>query len=134
MARSGQAEIRMRLVVENPVAGVAHSLRDKKSHPVDVKVSNAGADLAFEFRIRMAAGPKLYGEQVRSEGPERPFIYVAIGQQAGDKASFWSRRMKIDIHRISAGTARRGGEGPDSGRDRRRNRQGRQPFLRHRPG
>ena len=29
------------------------------------------------------------------------FIYIAIGKQAGDAASPWSRRMKIDIHTIT---------------------------------
>ena len=100
MTRAGQTEIRMRLVIENPVAGVAHSLQDKKSQPVDAKVSKAGAALTFEFPIRIAAGPKFYGEQVRNEGPERRFVYIAVGQQAGDKTSAWSRRMKIDIHDI----------------------------------
>ena len=100
MARPLQTEIRMRLVIENPVAGVAHSLQDKKSQPVDAKVSKAGAALTFEFPIRIAAGPKFYGEQVRNEGPERRFVYIAVGQQAGDKTSAWSRRMKIDIHDI----------------------------------
>lgn len=100
MARPPQTEIRMRLVVEHPVAGVVHSLQGKDNQPVDAKVSKTGAALAFEFPIRIAAGPKFYGEQVRREGPERRFVYVAVGQQAGDKASYWSRRMKIDIHDI----------------------------------
>lgn len=98
--RSGQTEIRMRLVVEHPVAGVVHSLQDKKGRPVDPKMSAAGEELAFEFQLRIAAGPKFYGEQVRSEGPERRFVYIALGRQAGDAGSPWSRRMKIDIHDI----------------------------------
>ena len=100
MSRPGQAEIRMRIVVEGPVAGVLHSLQDKKNHPVDAKRSAAGEALVFDFPVRIAAGPKFYGEQVRSEGPERRFVYVAVGKQAGDPASCWSRRMKIDIHSI----------------------------------
>ncbi|HEY1384994.1 MAG TPA: DUF5990 family protein [Dongiaceae bacterium] len=102
MARPPQTEIRVRLVIENPVAGVVHSLQDKDNRPIDAKASQAGAPLVFEFQIRIAAGPKFYGEQVRREGPERRFVYIAIGQLAGDKASCWSRRMKIDIHDIPA--------------------------------
>jgi hypothetical protein len=100
MARPPQTEIRIRLVIENPVAGVVHSLQDRDSRPVDAKTSKSGTPLAFEFPIRIAAGPKFYGEQVRREGPERRFVYIAIGQQAGDKASRWSRRMKIDINDV----------------------------------
>ena len=100
-ARAGQTGIRMRLVIEAPVPGVAHSLQDKKNHPVDPKMSAGGEPLAFNFPIRIAAGPKFYGEQVRSEGPERRFVYIAVGTPAGQHVSPWSRRMKIDIHDIA---------------------------------
>ncbi len=101
MTRAGQTDIRMRLVVEGPVPGVMHSLQDKKSKPVDPKVSQAGESLSFDFPVRIGPGPKFYGEQVRSEGPERRFIYVATGRQAGAHDLCWSRRMKIDIHDIA---------------------------------
>lgn len=99
MPRPEQIPIRMRLVVETPVPGVAYSLQDKESQPVDAKTSK-GASIVFDFPIRVADGPKFYGEQVRSEAPERRFVYIATGQQAGQKDSCWSRRMKIDIHTI----------------------------------
>lgn len=99
MARADQTEIRLRIVIENPVPGVMLSLQDKKSQPVDAKLPGKGP-VVFEFLIRIAAGPKFFGEQVRSEGPERRFVYVAIGAQAGQKGTPWSRRMKIDIHDI----------------------------------
>lgn len=101
MAGAGQTEIRMRLVVEAPVPGVVHSLQDKKNRPVDPKASQSGESLSFDFPVRLAAGPKFYGEQVRSEGPERRFVYVAIGRQAGAHDPAWSRRMKVDIHDIA---------------------------------
>lgn len=102
MSRAGQTEIRMRLLVEAPVPGVAHSLQDKKGGPVGAMVSQGGEPLSFDVPIRIGPGPKLYGEQVRSEGPARRFIYIAVGTQAGDCGSRWSRRMKIDIHAIPA--------------------------------
>lgn len=100
-ARAGQTEIRMRLVVEQPVPDVVHSLQDKQSKPVDPKMSAGGEPLVFDFPIRIAPGPKFYGEQVRSEGPERRFVYIAVGRQAGGHDPVWSRRMKIDIHMIA---------------------------------
>jgi hypothetical protein len=100
MARPAQTEVRVRLVIETPVPDVAHSLQDKKSQPIDPRTSRSGEALAFNFPIRVAPGPKFYGEQVRSEGPQRRFVYIAIGQQAGQGDSCWSRRMKIDIHEI----------------------------------
>jgi Family of unknown function (DUF5990) len=100
MAKADQTEIRLRIVIDNPVPGVAHSLQDKKNQPLDAQASKGGKALSFEFPVRIADGPKFYGEHVRSEGPERRFVYIAIGTLAGDAASCWTRRMKIDIDDI----------------------------------
>ena len=90
----------MRIVIDNPVPGVLHSLQSKDGHPLDPKKSDTGEALAFDFPIRVAEGPKFFGDQVRREGPVRRFIYIRVGQSAGDCSSAWSRRMKIDIHDI----------------------------------
>ena len=100
MSRADQKEIAMRIVIEQPVPGVLHSLQSKDGHPLDPKRSDKGERLAFDFLIRFAPGPKFFGDQVRREGPLRRFVYVRVGQSAGDFASPWSRRMKIDIHDI----------------------------------
>ena len=42
------------------------------------------------------------GPFVRREGPQRRFVYIRIGTSAGDHASAWSRRAKVDIHTIPA--------------------------------
>jgi hypothetical protein len=101
MPRTDQIDIQMRLVIEDPFPGVLHSLQDKKNEPRGALASKEGEPLTFEFPIRVALGPKFYGEQVRSEGAERRFVYIALGQPAGDAASCWSRRMKINIHDIA---------------------------------
>ncbi len=101
MPRPAQTEIRLRLVIEGPVPGVLHSLQDKDGKPVDAKASK-GTALTFDFPIRIAGGPKFYGDHVRSEGPERRFVYIGVGEHAGQKDSPWSRRMKINIHDIPA--------------------------------
>ena len=99
MARADQNEIRARIVIEQPVAGVLHSLQEDDA-PLDPKRSNGGEPLVFDFPLRIAPGPKFFGKQVRREGPERRFVYIRIGTCAGDMASPWTRRMKIDIHTI----------------------------------
>lgn len=111
MARPNQTEIRMRIVIENPIPGVLHSLQSKDGRPLDPKSSTAGEPLAFEFRVRVAAGPKFFGDQVRREGPRRRFVYIRIGQSAGDCASPWSRRMKIDIHDLDEALLEKAGTG-----------------------
>lgn len=91
--------IALRLTNDDPVPGVTYSLQDKKSTPVDPVVATA-APLSFDVPVKVSPGPKLTGEFVRREGPERRFIYIAIGGQAGDAGSEWSRRAKIDVHAI----------------------------------
>ncbi|MBN8815459.1 MAG: hypothetical protein J0J06_08440 [Sphingomonas sp.] len=98
MARADQIEIRMRIVIENPVPGVLLSLQTGDSGVLDPKRSRTGEPLAFDFPVRVAPGPKFFGDQVRREGPTRRFVYIRIGTAADDHTSAWSRRMKIDIH------------------------------------
>ena len=102
MGREQQSEIAFRIVIEQPVPGVLHSLQGKDDGPLDPKASRMGEALAFDFSVRVGPGPKFFGDQVRSEGPVRRFVYIRIGQSAGDPSSPWSRRMKIDIHDIGS--------------------------------
>lgn len=99
MARAPEIEIRVRIVIENPVPGVLHSLQEDDA-PLDPKRSKTGEPLSFDFPLRLAPGPKFFGKQVRREGPVRRFVYIRVGTAAGDHASPWARRMKIDIHDI----------------------------------
>ena len=100
MARADQAVIAFRIVIERPVVGVLYSLQAKDDLPLDPKSSHKGESLVFDFPVRVAPGLKFLGDQVRREGPDRRFVYIRIGQLAGDTSSPWSRRMKIDIHDV----------------------------------
>ena len=114
MARADQIWVRARLVIEQPVAGVLHSLQEGNDAPLEPKRSSGGEPLAFEFPLRVertADGAKFFGPQVRREGPVRRFVYVRIGTAAGDRASPWTRRMKIDIHDIDQALLDRAVEG-----------------------
>lgn len=92
--------IRLRVTIEQPVIGVLHSLQAKDESPLDPKCSREGEPLLFDFQVRVGPGPKFFGDQVRREGSVRRFVYIRVGQLAGDPSSPWSRRMKIDIHDI----------------------------------
>lgn len=100
MAKTDQRVINLRIVIERPVMGVFHSLQAKDGSPLDPKCSHGGEALPFDFQIRMGPGATFSGDQVRREGPARRFVYIRVGQLAGDPSSPWSRRMKIDIHDI----------------------------------
>jgi hypothetical protein len=111
MARADQKTVDMRIVIEQPVPGVLHSLQSGDTDILDPKASRDGAALSFDFQIRVGPGPKFFGDQVRREGPERRFVYIRIGDLAGDAASPWSRRMKIDIHDIPTDLLERAADG-----------------------
>lgn len=100
MALADQTVIGFRIIIERPVIGVFYSLQAKDDLPLDPKCSNDGKQLVFDFPVRVSPGPKFAGDQVRREGPERRFVYIRVGQLAGDPSSPWSRRIKIDIHDI----------------------------------
>lgn len=102
MAKAYQTEIDFRIIIEQPVIGVRHSLQAKDESPLDPKWSREGETLIFDFPVRVGPGPKFFGDQVRREGRDRRFVYVRVGKLAGDHSSPWSRRMKIDIHDIGA--------------------------------
>lgn len=111
MAQAMQRAVDLRIIIEQPVIGVLHSLQGKDESPLDPKRSRKGEPLAFDFRVRVGPGPKFFGDQVRREGPVRRFVYVRIGQYAGDPSSPWSRRMKIDIHDIDGDLLDRAADG-----------------------
>lgn len=93
--------------------GVAYSLQDKDSRPVDVRVAT-GRRLAFEIPVRIESnekGPRFLGDFVRTEGKTRRFVYVATGQQAGQTGTEWSRRAKLDLPAITPAMARRAAAG-----------------------
>ncbi|MFT3997679.1 MAG: DUF5990 family protein [Asticcacaulis sp.] len=103
--------VTLRLTIADPVSGVLYSLHDKDSHPVGA-VTATDAPLSFDVPVRLSDDNRWLGPFVRREGPLRRFIYIAIGQAAGDPASVWTRRAKIDIHDMPADViaAVRGGQ------------------------
>jgi hypothetical protein len=95
--------VTLHLSVLTPPKGVAHSLQDKDNTPVDVRMS-AGKTLVFEIPVRLEEGKsgwRFLGDYVRTEGKTRRFVYVCIGQGAGQKDTHWSRRAKVDLPEIT---------------------------------
>jgi hypothetical protein len=88
----------LRLTIADPLPGLRYSLQ-KDEAPFE-PVTATEAALSFEVPIRLSDDNRMLGPFVRREGPARRFAYIRIGQSAGDHASEWSRRAKIDIHDI----------------------------------
>ncbi|MFN7108030.1 MAG: DUF5990 family protein [Brevundimonas sp.] len=93
--------ITLRLTIAEPIAGVAYSLQDKANMPVEPRIAGDGP-ISFDVPVTLSDDGRLTGPFVRREGPSRRFVYIAIGTSAGQHASEWSRRAKIDIHDIPA--------------------------------
>jgi len=93
--------ITLRLTIADPVAGVAYSLQDKANMPVEPRIASADP-ISFDAPVTLSEDDRLTGPFVRREGATRRFVYIAIGTSAGQHASEWSRRAKIDVHDIPA--------------------------------
>ena len=93
--------ITLRLTIADPVAGVAYSLQDKANMPVELRIA-ADGPISFDAPVTLSEDDRLTGPFVRREGATRRFVYIAIGTSAGQHASEWSRRAKIDVHDIPA--------------------------------
>ena len=90
--------VTLRLIIDDPVPGVRYSLQ-KDDMPFEPRTAGDGP-ITFELPITLHPDGRMTGPFVRREGPQRRFVYLRIGASAGDHASVWSRRAKIDIHDI----------------------------------
>ncbi|MBJ7447056.1 MAG: hypothetical protein JHC81_05930 [Brevundimonas sp.] len=91
--------ITLRLTIVDPVAGLHYSLQDKKNAPVNPVIAGDGP-LSFDVPVRLSDDARMLGPFVRTEGPTRRFVYIAVGGQAGGEGLVVSRRAKIDVHDI----------------------------------
>lgn len=92
--------VTLRLIIDDPVPGVRYSLQ-KDDLPFEPRTAGDGP-LSFDAPVTLHPDGRMTGPFVRREGPRRRFVYIRIGTSAGDHASLWSRRAKIDIHDIPA--------------------------------
>ena len=90
--------ITLRLTIADPVSGVHYSLQQKEA-VFDRRIATDAA-LSFDVPVRLTDDGRLLGDFVRREGPTRRFVYIRIGQSAGQAGTTISRRAKIDIHDI----------------------------------
>jgi hypothetical protein len=97
--------VTLRLNIADPAPGVRYSLQDLNNAPVDARTGGDGP-LSFDVPVTLRPDGRLSGPFIRREGPMRRFVYIAIGQSAGDCASVWTRRAKIDVHDIPAALLR----------------------------
>ena len=115
---SPDPELTFRIVVETPPPGVDIGLQ-KGSGSIFETVQtqrSSGADVRFEFPVRvrnLASDTALDFAGPYVQGPRgQRFVYLDIGQIAGQMDSAWSRRLKVpltgiataDLRKATAGT------------------------------
>ena len=119
--------MKLRIVVERPPKGVDYGLQKGRGGAYEVvqKQRSKGKDLIFEFEPAMKDGvwdpiAAMGGPFVQGPAGAR-FVYLDIGQYAGQADCPWSRRMKVPLvgitrKMVEAGAtieARVPGAGPD---------------------
>ena len=104
---SVEQEIKLRIVLERPPAGVDYGLQLGRGAVYETvqKQRSDGKDLHFEFTLRVTAPsrqtpPDFRGPVVQGPRGQR-FIYIDIGTCAGQSGTPWSRRLKVPLTGIS---------------------------------
>jgi len=100
-------EITLRIVLRRPTPGVDFALQKgggSKYETVQAQRSSANADLKFEFPVTVRSdkdgAPDFFGTFVHGVRGDR-YVYIDIGTYAGQANTYWSRRLKVPISRIT---------------------------------
>jgi hypothetical protein len=96
----------IRIVLIDPPAGVTFGVQRGKgsNYAVEQAHTPKRGDVIFDVDIAVSVtddGPNFLGDYV--QGPKgRRFIYVDVGQYAGQKDTPWARRMIIRLDDVTA--------------------------------
>lgn len=105
MPAKGAHELALRIVVRDPVPGVALALqRESDEHvpPTSVTSEAVTFDLTVRVDVPEGEGPvPCYGPFTQGP-PSARFVYIGVGQRAGQPASPWDRRIKVPLSGITA--------------------------------
>jgi hypothetical protein len=100
-------ELRLRIVLESPPAGVDFGLQQGKGTDYQTVQTqrSKGDDLTFEGTVtakddRGDGLPNFLGPLTQGP-PTGRFLYIDIGKLAGQKDSGWERRIKVPLSGIS---------------------------------
>jgi hypothetical protein len=101
-----EQELNLVIILETPPAGVDYALQKGGGNVYEKvqKQRSTGKDLRFEFSVRVDeqknGDPNFLGPFTQGPAGAR-FVYLDIGQAAGQFDSLWSRRLKIPLHGIT---------------------------------
>jgi hypothetical protein len=93
-------ELSLRIVVEDPVPGLAIALQRGKAD-LAPPASQSAAAIAFDLEVtvdgrRPDGRPRLLGPYVQGP-PDKRFVYLCVGKYAGQAESEWAGRVKVPL-------------------------------------
>ena len=98
-----ETEVRLRIVLVAPLAGVDFGIQDGKGSDYTTiqKQRSKGADISFECLVTVKDNrengiPNFVGPLTQGPATGR-FIYIDIGKLAGQPDSCWERRIKVPL-------------------------------------
>jgi hypothetical protein len=101
--RNSDQEIKLRVVVVDPPAGIVFALRRGKQDLVWPTMAT-GTDLSFDLTVRVCpqgdGSPNLLGDFVQGPRGQR-YIGLTSGTLAGQTDSCWTRGAKIPLQAIT---------------------------------
>jgi len=101
--RDAEEELRLRINVVNPPAGVLFQMQRGRSDLVPA-AGESRKTLRFDFSVRVGkragGNPNFLGPFTQGP-PDGRFVYVNSGTLAGQPDSCWSRRAKIPLTSIT---------------------------------
>ena len=111
------SELRLRIVVDDPVPGVLLRLQRGQAEIVEATSETPG-EVRFDFTARLGSplpggAPNFLGPFTQGP-PATRFVYIRVGQSAGQLNTPWNRRAKIPLGGIPAGLVEKALKKPGS--------------------
>lgn len=101
------SDLTVQVILVAPPAGVDFGVQRGAGTDYETLFTqrSRGGDVRFQFAIALAPAkqdglPAFKGPFVQGP-PAARFIYIDVGEMAGQKDTPWSRRMKVPLHGIS---------------------------------
>lgn len=102
--RHGRSLLPLRIVVTDPVPGVALALQSGRTDivpPTSVTATAVTFDFTVEASEPIAGGPLVFHGAFTQGPPAGRFVYITVGTRAGQWDSPWERRAKIPLAGIT---------------------------------
>src|SRR5690606_34709564 len=97
-----KVSVNIMITVSKPPTGILYALQSGSGNDYDVlqKSRTSGADLNFEMKAELRYADfdsfDFFGPSIQGPKGGR-FIYINIGNSAGDHSSPWNRRIKVPL-------------------------------------